>query len=463
MAIWSAGVQAVTPQNLFAEKLSVQNKSLIVKDHCDLDLSGCKRLIVVGAGKASAAMAIAFYRCTWPKIVAALRGKEPQLSGWINCPDGAFDPQAQEGCPIYLHAARPVGVNQPTEEAVEGTRQILRLVRSATSQDVVLCLISGGGSALLPCPIEGVSLQDKQAIARLVSEAGGTITQLNQIRGALSEVKMGGLARACGASQLVSLIISDVIGDPLQVIASGPTVLDAHVDPQAALGVLTDLGLRDHADLRQVRLVLERMPAAPIQKGSSSSVTNVILANNIDAVDAAGVHAVNLGYRYVMQAANGHEGEVMQFAQQAVQAAWLLSQQSEVDCWISGGEPTAKLPTPCGKGGRNQQLALAVLDGLAKRGWPESGGRSLAFLSGGTDGEDGPTDVAGAMWDEDVWREARNMGIMPVDFLARADAYHFFEPLHSLFRTGPTGTNVCDLRIALTAPRESQGMDIGNV
>ena len=394
--------------------------------------------------------------------------------------------------PIHVHAARPAGINSPTEAAILGTQRIVELVKGCGARDRVICLLSGGGSALLVAPAEGVTLADKQAVAQQIAAAGGNIEQLNAVRRPLSLVKGGGLARACHAAQMLTLIISDVLGDSLQTIASGPTVLQLAKDPEndsfrsqslahspthtanfdldtriqatRALAVLDELGLSNSPALAGAVQVLKRQQSQtqsfPNQSNLQSVVDNIILGNNADAVDAAGVKAVELGYRYVMQSARGVEGDVLQVAHHATDAIVQLASQTQIDCWISGGEPTVRLPNSTGQGGRNQQLTLAVMRELQLRRSQMSQREGAAdsipevvFLSGGTDGEDGPTNAAGAFFDDGVIARAADLRLDAEGYLARADAYSFFQQAGGLLLTGPTGTNVCDLRVALCKQR----------
>lgn len=448
-AIWQAGVAAVTPRQLFANKVRLEACELWFDD-VSVDLSRFRRIVVVGAGKASAAMAAALET----QILAQFSGElaKIEITGWINCPEGSFASQLSH---IHLHAARPAGSNSPTAAGILGTRRILELVQNCGSQDLVLCLISGGGSALLVAPCPGISLEDKQAVAELIAGAGGNIEQLNSVRRALSQVKGGGLARLCRGGELITLIISDVLGDPLEVIASGPTVCSAAPPTAVPLQVLDELGIAAHRRLQNVVQYLQSLSDTATETSllRPPRGTHVILGNNADAVDAAGVKAVELGYRYVMQAARQPEGDVLGVAKLAAMASLQVMSQPEVDCWISGGEPTVALPSvQCGKGGRNQQLALAVLEQLMVQGWPQRAElREFAFCSGGTDGEDGPTDAAGAWFDREIYERMQQLRLAPADYLRRADAYRFFEQVNGLLLTGPTGTNVCDLRIALAA------------
>ena len=453
-AIWRAGVAAVTPEQLFAQRVELDGYELHIAD-VTARLKPGGRLIVVGGGKAAAAMAKAF--------VSRLRAGgfetlQVRCEGWLNCPEGTFEePTLQLNGQIDLCAARPAGKNEPTAKAISGTERILQLVSSCGPDDVVITLISGGGSALLVLPHPEISLDDKQHVARLVAASGGDIEQLNTLRRCLSRVKAGGLARASNAGSLISVIISDVLGDPLEIIASGPTVLGVEPNPVEALNVLEALGLMEKPELKAVRDCLRqsaraRDTALPKSGVSVGQVQHVVLGNNADAVDAAGQKAVQLGYRYAMQACRASEGDVMKYAEVAARAAQQLWEEPSIDCWLSGGEPTVKLPNNhSGKGGRNQQLVLAVARQLRSRGWPadEERAGALGILSGGTDGEDGPTDAAGGYIDASVLARAELAGVQLDDYVDRADAYHFLQKSGGLLLTGPTGTNVCDLRVIL--------------
>ncbi|MCC6508000.1 MAG: glycerate-2-kinase family protein, partial [Pirellulaceae bacterium] len=311
LQIWWAGVTAARPDELFAREARIQNHELHLAD-ASFDLRGIRRIVVVGAGKASANMASALYRCCLESLVQRI-----EVVGWINAPAGSFT--SGSAGRIYLHAARPAGMNEPTVEAVAGTMEIMRLVESCGPHDLCIVLLSGGGSAILTAPIEGITLSDKQQVARHVAAAGANIAQLNTVRRALSRVKGGGLARICRAREMITLIISDVLGDPLETIASGPTLSSAEVTPSAALTVLDELNLLRSPPLGNVVQILQRSSgAARVSRATSTlPVSHIILANNATAVDAAGVKAVELGYRYIMQASRTLEGDVRDLAIQA--------------------------------------------------------------------------------------------------------------------------------------------------
>ena len=464
LAIWNAGLAAVRSDQLVRDALHVEGPVLVIGDD-EIPLRSLRRIVVVGAGKAGAGMAAAVEEVLGPQLA-----EEKQLAGWINVPADCVCPLTR----IRLHAARPAGVNEPTAAGAAGTAEILKLVASLTPDDLCLCLLSGGGSALLPAPVEAITLDDKLAVTRHLSAAGANIEQLNTVRKQLSRIKGGGLARACRAGRLVSLIISDVLGDPLDLIASGPTVEDPS-GPEAALAVLQQFSAREAGIPAAVFEWLQRALVVPPlggkagggpPKGRTTSarqppvcrVTNLVIGNNATAVDAAGVEAERRGYSHAMISAQQSEGAAEEvgrhlaaMARQMRDGAGTMYSWSACgsgpDCLISGGEPVVRLVESSrrGQGGRNQQLALAALESF----W-EDGARNVAFLSGGTDGEDGPTDAAGAFFDAGILQAAHENGLSPREFLARNDAYRFFAPLDALLKTGPTHTNVCDLRVVCT-------------
>ena len=432
LRIWHAGLDAVRSERLMREAVRVEGNTLGLRDDA-IDLRGVRRIAVVGAGKAGAGMAAALEEILGPRLAA-----EKQLHGWVNVPEDCVRSLAR----IHLHGARPAGSNEPTEAGARGAEEMLRIVSRLGPDDLCLALISGGGSALLPAPVEGITLADKLAVTRHLSAAGANIAELNCVRKALSRIKGGGLARACGAGRLVALIISDVLGDPLDVIASGPTIAST-TSAADALAVLEKYQARSSGIGERVFNTLRRMPAS--QPPITTRVTNLVIGNNATAVDAAGVAAERLGYSHAMNAATTLEGPAEEVGRHLADMLLHMRSQPGPDCLITGGEPTVKLVAPPlrGKGGRNQQLVLAAAELLAAApsGW--------ALLSGGTDGEDGPTDAAGALLDPTVLAAAKQAGLDPADFLARNDAYHFFEPLGALIKTGPTHTNVCDLRVLI--------------
>ncbi|MCA9177723.1 MAG: DUF4147 domain-containing protein [Planctomycetales bacterium] len=429
--IWQAGVAAVDSQHLVQRQIAVDGHLLRIAGQ-SFPVTG--ELVVVGGGKAGAGMA------------AGLESSLPddwlqRTRGALNVPEDCIDAPLSR---IQLHGARPAGVNEPTDAGVAGTRQMMEWASSLGPGDLCLCLLSGGGSALMPLPIDGVTLQDKQLLTRYLSGAGANIAQLNTVRKQLSQFKGGGLARACRAQWLVTLIISDVIGDPLDVIASGPTVPDTST-PADALRILAQFDARRSGASDNVWRRLEEAA----QRGGHSTPTceslEWVIGNNRVAVEAAAVEAERLGYRVCAEPAETLEGDAEQVGRRLAERAIQMRQgETEHDCLITGGEPTVRLaPLEVrGRGGRNQQLAAAALEYWLQR---EVAVQDMALLSGGTDGEDGPTDAAGAWVGEALAPYAANLH----DALQRNDTYPFFARCGGLLQTGPTHTNVCDVRVVL--------------
>jgi hydroxypyruvate reductase/glycerate 2-kinase len=424
--IWQAAVDAVRPEPLVCAALAEPGLAEA--------LHAAPRILVMGAGKAGAAMADA--------TEATLADVLDRVHGIVNVPAESVRPLRK----IRLHAARPAGSNQPTEEGVAGAAEMLRLARDAGPEDVAICLISGGGSALLPAPAEGVTLADKQAMTRLLHECGATINQMNAVRKHLSAIKGGRLAEAFRGKALYSLIISDVIGDPLDVIASGPTVADStnFVDVLVLLDTLKLTPKLPRAVVEHLeRGAARKIPDTPKRLGDN--IHNVILGNNVKALAASEQRARHLGYA-VLNLGSYIEGETQHVATAIMGIVHSIREQSipirPPACVLLGGETTVTLTADHGLGGRNQEFVLAA---LIKYGWVPG----VAILSGGTDGEDGPTDAAGAVADCSAFWMA--VGGQTADFLRRHDAYHFFESAGGLLKTGLTGTNVMDVRVVLVA------------
>lgn len=447
LRIWRAGVEAVDSTRLVAQTLRVTGNVLTVGDD-ELPLDQIERILVVGAGKAGAGMAAGVEAALGDELA-----ERKQLTGWVNVPEDCVRSLRR----ITLHGARPAGRNEPTAAGVFGAERILQLVESAGPNDLVLCLISGGGSALLPAPIAGITLADKQAVTKFLSGAGANIAELNTVRKALSRIKGNGLAESCRAGHLATLIISDVLGDPLDVIASGPTVPNT-TTPADALEVLKRFDARKAGIAPQVFDVLERRAWESAEVANPATpcvVTNIVIGNNATAVDAAGLEAERLGYSHAMHAATTLEGAAEEIGRHLADMATRMRTQPGPDCLITGGEPTVKLApeNKRGRGGRNQQLVLAAAEQLVELGTLDG----VTLLSGGTDGEDGPTDAAGAIIDPQLLQAAVCERAVIVEALERNDAYTFFDVRNGLIRTGPTHTNVCDIRVAVVDRIETSG------
>ena len=421
LSIWRAAVAAADPFARVRDYLAAPDNA------ARRAIASGGRVAVLGGGKAGALMAAG--------VEAGLADHLDALTGLQNVPGGSLRPLSR----IRLREARPAGSNQPTAEGVAAVEEQIRLADSLQPGDLALCLLSGGGSALLPAPAEGVSLADKQEVTRLLHASGATIEEMNCVRKHLSRIKGGRLAQRLVARGVgvLSLILSDVVGDPLDAIASGPTAPDPTTFADA-LAVLDRFGLKGRVPPAIVRLLERAETETP--KSLPDTVTNVVLINNAGALAAACVRAEALGYR-VMNLGPYLEGETRHVADTL---ARILRGQRGPTALISGGETTVTLGPNPGKGGRNQEFVLAC---LARLGLDHIG--DAVILSAGTDGEDGPTDAAGAIGDRDTLERARALGLSVPDHLDRHDAYPFFDATGDLLRTGLTQTNVMDVRVML--------------
>ncbi len=387
LAIFQAGLEAVDPVNAVKLHLKRTDNRLFLQGR-EYDLTEFKHLYVIGMGKAAASMA---------KAVEDILG-DRIAGGIVNVKYGHTVPLKK----IRINeAGHPV----PDESGMEGTQEIIELLSKTSEEDLIICLISGGGSALLPLPAEGLSLEDKQSLTKSLLECGATIHEINALRKQLSRVKGGRLAKLAHPSTLISLILSDVIGDNLDVIASGPTVPDTHRFADC-MQILEKHGLKSKLPQRVVEYI-ERGCRGEIEETPKPSdpifrrTQNAIVGSNILAVQAAKEKAVQLGYNSLVLSTYIH-GETEEVAKvHTAIAKEILTSGNPVPtpaCIISGGETTVTIHGK-GKGGRNQEFVLAAaidIEGL----------ENVVILSGGTDGNDGPTDAAGAIADGNTIRRA---------------------------------------------------------
>ncbi len=428
--IFRQAVWAADPGRIISSHVSLRKNVLRVGKRV-YPLSRFKRVFVAGTGKASATMAANLEKILGSRITA----------GRVNVKYG-------HGRKLrYIHiqeAGHPV----PDENGLKGTQEIVRLLSNLTERDLVIFLISGGGSALLPSLPSGITLAEKQKVTDLLLSCGATIQEINALRKHLSPLKGGGLAKLVYPATLIALILSDVIGDPMDAIASGPTVPDSTTfDDCAKILDRYELWEEIPPSLAQhVREGLSGKRDETLKEGDPAfgKVYNLIVGNNLLAMKAAQKMAKTLGYRTLMLSSLV-EGETREVAKvhAAVAKEVLLSGNPipSPACILSGGETTVTLKGK-GKGGRNQEFALAAALEIAGR-------EEIVVLSGGTDGTDGPTDAAGALADGGTYKRAKAMGLDPWAFLKENDSYPFFEKLGDLLITGPTGTNVMDLHIML--------------
>jgi hydroxypyruvate reductase len=442
--IFRAGLARVDPYGMMRDHVRVDGDRLLVAfdgQRHEVDLGGFDRIVVLGAGKASARMARAVEDILGDRIA----------SGLVVTKSGHGEP---------LSRIEVVEAGHPTPDAngVAAARRIAALAEAADARTLLLNLLSGGGSALLCAPLAdaaagvALELEDKQAVTRALLASGADIGEMNCVRKHLSALKGGRLARLLAPARSLNFILSDVVGDRLDTIASGLTspdpttfadalaILDRHrlsaTIPEAARRALM-LGAEGH------------LPETPEDGDPALALaTNILIGTNMAALLAARDRGRALGY-HTAALSSAITGEAREVAKvlwgiaRDVRDAQLLAPRPALI--IAGGETVVTL-AGSGKGGRNQEMALAFLAELAK---DPQGGAGIAFLSASTDGTDGPTDAAGAFASAEVLAAAHRAGLSIDAFLADNDSYHFFQTTGHLLRTGPTLTNVCDLHMAL--------------
>lgn len=428
--IFDAAVRAVDPAEAIRRHLVRQGDRLTIGGEA-VDLQGVRRIVAVGLGKAGAPMAAAVEEILGDRIE----------QGVVVTKYGHLQPTRT----IRIHEA---GHPMPDDAGIAGAQAVLDQVHGLGSDDLVLVLISGGGSALTPAPVAGITLAEKQALTKALLACGADIREMNALRKHISRIKGGQLARAAAPARVFTLILSDIVGDPLDAIASGPTVPDPRTYADA-LAILDKYRIRQGIP-SSIRTHLEAGAAGRIPETPKPDdplfrrVRSVMVASNIQALEAAKAEAHRLGFQ-AMVLSSFIEGETREIAR--MHAALALEVRASGNpltppvCLITGGETTVTLKGT-GKGGRNQEFALAAALDIA--GLPD-----VVVLSAGTDGTDGPTDAAGALADGDTVSRAIGLGLAPRVALDGNDAYPFFQRLGDLVMTGPTRTNVMDVRLVL--------------
>jgi len=437
LTIFKAALSAVEPARAVEQAVAREGDTLKVcqgkKMVKTINLKNIKRVFLVGGGKATAPMAQALEKILGDRLT----------QGIISVKEG-------HGLPLkkttVLEAAHPI----PDHAGVEAAGRIKQLLEEARKDDLVFSLISGGGSALLPLPAPGLALSQKQSVTKLLLGCGATIHEINAVRKHLSQIKGGQMARWAAPALVVNLMLSDVVGDDMDTIASGPFVPDRSTFEEAAV-ILAKYKLMKKVPAA-VRNYLKKgltgqVPETP-QVGDPvfDRVVNLVVASNFLALQEAQAEAKARGYRPLILSSS-IQGETREVARVHVAIAREVRSSGHPikppACLISGGETTVTLKTKnTGLGGRNQEFALAAaLDLNALEG--------VLIFSAGTDGTDGPTDAAGAMADGTTCARAGQAGLSPQKHLLDHDAYPFFEKLGDLVKTGPTRTNVMDVRLIL--------------
>lgn len=409
-AVFEAGVRAADPADAVRRALATRAEAI----------AGAGRIHLIAAGKAAVPMMrAALDVLPRSRIAVALAVTNDE-----NLADIA-------GATV-LAAGHPL----PDRRGAQAAEAVEAIAARAAAGELVLCLISGGASAMLPAPVPGVSLEEKIATSGLLLRSGADIVAMNTVRKALSRLKGGGLARAIAPARGLSLILSDVPGDDLGTIASGPTVIEP-VTPGAAFDIVQGLGLLD----RLPASVAAHLAARPTPMSTSPDIENVLIGSNRLSLRAMEGAAAEAGFQ-LQVLSEWLEGDVEEAAR-AFAAAARTAPAGRIAV-LAGGETSVHV-TGSGKGGRNQELALRVARILSASGIA----RPWAFLSGGTDGRDGPTDAAGGEVTAATLPRLAASGLRLDTLLANNDAYRALEAAGGLLMTGATGTNVADLQVLL--------------
>ena len=419
------------PGQLVKEKVSIRDSTLIVEER-EYNLNNYENIYVVGGGKASAPMA---------KAMEGLLGDKIDNGIIVVKYDHGLSLKKIE----TVEASHPI----PDENGERGASDILRLLSGTGEKDLIICLISGGGSALLVQPHKGITLQDIQTASAELLACGATIDEINTVRKHLSSIKGGQLAKAAYPSTLITLMLSDVVGDPMDIIASGPTVPDESTF-EDAYAIIQKYTLEEKIPnivcgfLRSGKMgEIEETP----KNGNKifDNTQNVIVGSNKIALDAAEKRAKDLGYNTIVLSSlvEGESRDVAKFfAAIAKEVSRTGTPVPKPACIIAGGETTVTIRGK-GKGGRNQEFTLSAAIEI-------EGFEGVVILSAGTDGTDGPTDATGAIVDSNTCKDARKkFNLNAEEFLSRNDSYNFFKKTGDHIVTGPTMTNVMDIMISL--------------
>jgi len=421
-------IESTDPSSKMRSQVKIDGERLKIGTH-EFDLSEVRKIIVVGGGKASGNMA---------EVLEEIFG-DRVTGGVVNVPEGTASGYRTRKIKL-VEAGHPL----PTGAGAKGAEEMIDLVSGLGPQDLVVCLLSGGGSALITLPAGGISLDELRETTQLLLKSGATIQEVNAVRKHLSEIKGGQLTKAAHPARVVALLVSDVVGDRLDTIASGPTYPDPTTFADA-LAVIEKYGLME----KMPRNVLEHLklgteggiPETPKPGGKYFlNATHQIIASNADAVGAAAAvgksHGLNVSILTKTMQGEAREvgAHLAAIARDVVKASKPLSRPALL---ISGGETTVTVKGG-GMGGRNQELALSAAIGI-------SGLENATVASFSTDGIDGPTDAAGAVADSFTLERAGDLKLDPVLHLERNDSYSFFKGIGDLLTTGPTRTNVMDI------------------
>ncbi|CCO22976.1 Glycerate kinase [Maridesulfovibrio hydrothermalis AM13 = DSM 14728] len=444
--IFAEALSRVDPYKIITNKMTLKDEVLtVVMDEGNIvvDLKEFERIVVIGAGKATAKLA---------RAVEDILGDRIE-SGLISVKYGHTEKLERIKT---IEAAHPV----PDENGVRAAKEVEELACSATDRTLVINLISGGGSALLPSPmcaeVDGekiaITLEDKQSVTKALLSCGADISEINCIRKHLSNLKGGRLLRCLRPARSLNLILSDVVGDNLDTIASGMTSFDRSTYCDA-VSIIDHYKIRDKVPAHVIKALelgskgrlVETLKKDEFQNARAE---NILIGTNRIALLGARDKAQELGYN-VRMLTSRLQGE----AANAADMLWAVAQdereweliEKKPACIIVGGETVVTIKGN-GKGGRNQEMALQF---LMRLGQDEQEGKGIHFLAASTDGNDGPTDAAGGFADSEILKKSREMGLSIADYLHDNDSYHFLEKVGALHKTGPTNTNVCDVQMLI--------------
>jgi hydroxypyruvate reductase len=431
LAIFRAALEAANANH--AVRLHLQrNEGVLCAGQARFELSGIERIVLMAVGKAAPQMAEAVEHVIGGRLTRGLvvtkHGHAASYAG---------------RCEV-IESGHPV----PDADGVRAGLASIGLLDELTAKDLLVMAVSGGASALLCAPVEGITLGAKQQTTDLLLRAGADIHELNCVRKHLSLLKGGNLVARAYPARVLSLLLSDVVGDPLDVIGSGLSAPDRSTFSQA-IQILENRGVWPKVG-SEIRKHLEKGARGEIAETPKpgavifENVSNVIVGSSRQALEAAADEAKRVGYRPLILSSR-IQGEAREAARLHADILWeAITSGHPIQrpaCMLSGGETTVTVRGQ-GKGGRNQEFALAAAVAL-------EGAEGAVLLCAGTDGTDGPTDAAGALVDGDTVARAAERGMDVADYLARNDSYAFFDALGDLVKTGPTGTNVMDVNIML--------------
>ncbi len=433
--LFSKSLSAVDPSKILKERIRIEKDCLSIKmeggSEKIFDLRGFDKIFLAGTGKASNSMARAIEELFGDRVT----------KGVITAKYGHLLPLKQTQ---VIEAGHPI----PDRNGYKGARKIQRLLKESGPNDLVIFLLSGGGSALLPFPADGIDLKEKQEVTQFLLDSGADIKEINTLRKHISRLKGGWVAKWAYPSTVIAFILSDVVGDQLDVIGSGPTVPDPSTFEEALM-ILKKYDLLNEV-APSIRKYLQSGKEGKVEEtpkpgeAAFEKVFNILIGSNILALREAKREADSLGFNTVILSSS-IEGETREASRfHAAVAKEVISSGNPVckpACILSGGETTVTIKGN-GRGGRNQEFALAGAIEI-------SGIEKIVLLSGGTDGTDGPTDASGALADHTTVQRAKTLGLNARAHLDNNDAYPFFQKLGDLLITGPTHTNVMDVRIIL--------------